>query len=108
MDRGETTVRRWRVIPPPALRRPFALAYTLVFVATFIAAGVALDIALSSCDLGPCDVTSQWVLVHPLWWPAFLWGRDPPPGAMALAPMWWLLPTWMVSRVAIAVWLRYG
>ncbi|TLZ64286.1 MAG: hypothetical protein E6K13_03000 [Methanobacteriota archaeon] len=69
MDRGETAVRRWWFIPPAARRGPFALAYALVFVATFIAAVVTLDIAISSCDLGPCDVTAQWALVIPLWWP---------------------------------------
>src|SRR5436309_2504485 len=32
---------------------------------------------------------------------AFLWGRDPPAGAVALALMWWLFLTWAVSRVRL-------
>ena len=106
MEPGETTVRRWWVVPPRALRGPVALVYTLVFVAIFIAAAITLDIALSMCNLGPCDATAQWALVLPLWWPAFLWG--PNVVILPLALLWLLFLTWMVSRVAIVLWLRYG
>lgn len=101
------SVRRWWVIPPPALRRPFFLAFVTVLIAVSVLAVVAHDAAMCPALYG-CDPAVQWALLLPLWWPAYLWGPDPPAGAMLLAPVWWILVAWAVARAAITLWLRYG